>query len=112
MREGGSNGVIMEFHRRKKILLQNFALCMILLAVGLALSQLADQMSNFLGISSAGWSAIAIAQMVIGIIFALLGFNQYRCPQCDAIPRAHDKYYLGVAIHPSRCPNCGSRLSQ
>jgi hypothetical protein len=112
MREGDRNQLVAEFQRRRKILLQNFALSMVLFALGLAITQMAEQMPAFLGLSAAGWSAIAVAQMVIAIVFALLGFNQYRCPLCSKIPRAHDKYYLGVAIHPTRCPNCGARLSE
>jgi predicted RNA-binding Zn-ribbon protein involved in translation (DUF1610 family) len=103
--------VIEEFQRRRQTLLRNFALAMVLIGLGLGLRQLIDSYPNFLGIGVNTWRALSIAQLISGVVFAVTGFNQYKCPVCDKILRAHDKYYLGVAINPDKCPHCGARLS-
>lgn len=103
--------VVIEFQRRRTNMLQNFIFAMLLIALGLAIKQFSEQFHNFLGIKQAAWSAIAIAQLIAGVVIALRGFLQYRCPVCNEIVRAHDKYYLGVAVNPTHCPKCGKRLS-
>lgn len=106
--------IVLEFQRRRRRMLLNFAMALILFAVGFAILQLADFLPTLPLLSKIApreWSAFAIAQFVAGLVFALVGFQQYRCPACNNIPRAHDKYYFGVAIDPSHCPNCGARLN-
>jgi hypothetical protein len=103
--------MIVEFQRRRRRMLQNFAASMILIAVSLAISQLASSFPLFLNIGRKGWVAFAVAQFVSAVIFALIGFLQYRCPSCNKIIRGHDRHYLGVLIDPESCPNCGLRLS-
>lgn len=102
--------VIEEFQKRRRRMLQSFAICLALIAVSLIAIQIADMNSDFLGISKKGWYSLAVSQLIAGILIALTGFRQYKCPACNEIVRAHDKYYLGVAIDPRKCPNCGSRL--
>jgi hypothetical protein len=46
-----------------------------------------------------------------GVVFAVRGFRQFKCPVCNEIPRRHDKYYMGVTVNPDKCPHCGTRLS-
>ena len=87
-----------------------FILALILTALSLVLADVADRFPAFLGISSRFWSAFSIAQFVAGMIFAILGSRQYRCPACGKILRGRDKYYFGLDIDPSRCSNCGTRL--
>lgn len=103
--------MIAEFQRRRKRMLQNSALSMILVAVSLAVTQLANSFPLFLGIGRRGWVAFAVAQFVTGVVFAIIGLRQYRCPSCNKILRGADSHYLGVLIDPENCPNCGFRLS-
>jgi len=105
------NQVMMEFERRRKRMLQNFGIAMLLIMLSLVIREIVDSFPDFLGIGTKGWYALAVAQFVAGVVFALQGFLQYRCPVCREIIRGHDKYYLGVAINPSRCPKCGARLN-
>jgi hypothetical protein len=52
------------------------------------------------------------AVAVIGVsIVALtnIAFRHYRCPACDAVPRAHAQGG-GVLLNPSECPACGVPL--
>ncbi len=109
---GYDRQVMEEFERRRRRLLQNFGLAFTLFAFGLALTMAADFFPGFLGIGRRGWMAGALAQMIAGVIFAVAGFQQYRCPVCDAIIRGHDKYYLGVVMNPGKCPECGTRLQE
>ena len=102
--------ILEEFERRRKRLLQNFGFALLLFALGLALTQTGDFLPGFLGIGRRGWMAAAVAQMIAGVVFAVMGFQQYRCPVCDNIIRGHDKYYLGVLTNPGKCPECGTRL--
>lgn len=111
MQEVEEDRVVMEFRRRKKTMLQGFIFTMILFALGLLAKQFSEELQGFLGIGRTGWTAVAIAQLSAGVVIAVRGFLQYRCPVCNEIIRAHDKYYLGTAINPSRCPKCGARLS-
>ncbi len=86
-----------------------FAFTMVLMSVGLILLQLAGHFASPAG--GAGlWRALAVSQFVAGVVFALVGFEQYRCPSCNEIIRGHDRYYLGVVIDPGKCPHCGRRL--
>lgn len=103
--------VIEKFQKRRRRMLQSFGLCMLLIAVALCVRQVADVYPVFLGISRNGWLVFAISQLTAGIVIGLTGFLQYRCPVCNQIARAHDRYYLGVAMDPQKCPNCGSRLN-
>lgn len=102
--------VIVEFERRRKRMLLNFAIAMMLIMLSLVLRQMVDSFPDFLGIGSNGWYALAAAQFVAGVVFALIGFLQYRCPVCKEIIRGHDKYYFGVVVNPTHCPHCGARL--
>ncbi|MGA7878071.1 MAG: hypothetical protein WCA08_20600 [Desulfoferrobacter sp.] len=111
MQEIEKDRVVVEFQRRKKTMLQNFIFAMILIALGLTAKQFSEEIQGFLGIGRSGWTAVAIAQMIAGVVIALRGFLQYRCPVCNEIVRGHDKYYLGTVLNPSRCPKCGARLS-
>ncbi len=103
--------IIEIFQHRRKRMLQNFGVCMILIALSLVITQVADHFPYFLGIRRMMWVAIGIAQFVAGVVFGILGFLQYRCPVCSEIIRWHYRYYLGVTIDPDKCPNCGTRLS-
>ncbi|MDY0040955.1 MAG: hypothetical protein RBS57_11655 [Desulforhabdus sp.] len=111
MQELEKDPLVVEFQRRRTNMLQAFIFAILLIALALAIKQLSDQYQDFLGINQATWSAIAVAQLITGGVIALRGFLQYRCPVCNKIVRAHDKYYLGVAVNPTHCPKCGRRLS-
>jgi len=106
------NQVISEFQRRRRRMIHNFGFSLLLFALGLILMQLRDSCPDFLGVGHAGWSAAAMAQLIAGVVFALIGFQQYRCPVCNEIVKAHDKYYFGVAMDPSNCPKCGANLKK
>ncbi|NSW86621.1 MAG: hypothetical protein HPY84_09905 [Syntrophobacteraceae bacterium] len=110
MARTGKNTVVEEFERRRARMLRSFGACMLLIAFSLCVTQIADSFPGLFGIGRKGWMAFAAAQFAAGVVFALMGFRQYRCPVCHQIPRAHDKYYLGVAVDPEKCPNCGVRL--
>ncbi len=103
--------IIAEFDLRRKRMMYYFASSMILIALSLAISQIVDSTNAFLGIPQRIWSALGIAQFVAAVVFAIVGFRQYRCPSCGEIVRGHDKYYFGLAINPDKCPHCGTRLS-
>jgi hypothetical protein len=107
-----NDGVIAEFQRRRKRMLYSFGSAMMLFALGLVLMQIVDLLPGFLGIGRFGWKAAAIAQLTAGMIFALLGFSQYRCPVCETIIKGDDKYYLGVTLDPGTCPKCSARLRE
>jgi hypothetical protein len=104
------NQIMVEFERRRRRMLQNFGIAMLLVILSLLIREIVDSLPDLFGIGAKGWYALAAAQFVAAVVFALQGFLQYRCPVCREIIRGHDKYYLGVAINPSRCPNCGARL--
>lgn len=91
-------------------MLQNFGLCMGLLALGLGLRQIADSFPMLFGLSKEGWSILSIAQLLMGVVFAVAGYNQYRCPECNEIVKGDDKHFLGVSVDPEKCPTCGSKL--
>lgn len=112
MSQVNESQVILEFERRKKRLLHNFGAAMLLVLLSLVLREIVDSLPHLFGLGGRVWYSLAAAQFVCGVMFALRGFLQFRCPVCDEIPRGHDKYYLGVTIHPSRCPKCGARLSE
>ena len=107
---GFEDGVIPEFQRRRKRMLQHFGFALLLFVLALVLMQLADTLPGLLGIGRRGWAAIAVVQMIAGVVFALVGFQQYRCPTCYRIIRGHDRYWFGVLIDPGACPQCGVRL--
>lgn len=107
---GSDNGVISEFQRRRRLMLLNFGFSMALFALALLLAQFADSFPGFLGIERRGWTAGAIAQFIAGVVFAVVGFLQYRCPACNSIMRGQDKYPFGVVLDPDNCPKCGARL--
>lgn len=104
-------GVIEEFQRRRKRMVQYLGFSLILFAFGLLLMQFADMVPTLLGMGKRGWKTLAVVQLFAGVIFALLGFNQYRCPVCNEIVKGHDKYYLGTLMNPTKCPQCGARLN-
>ena len=103
--------IVEEFQRRRQVLLKNFVLAMILVALGLVLRQVVDSFPDLLGIPVKTWQALSIGQLMAGVVFAVKGFRQFKCPVCNEIPRGHDKYYLGVTVNPDKCPHCGTRLS-
>jgi len=35
-----------------------------------------------------------------------IAYRYYRCPACDAVPRAHAQG-RGILLNPSECPECG-----
>ena len=107
---GFDHGVIPEFQRRRRRMLLNFGFSLVLFALALLLVQFADSFPGLLGVSRRGWTAGAIAQFIAGVIFAVVGFLQYRCPVCNSIVRGHDKYPFGVVLDPGNCPKCGVRL--
>ena len=104
--------MIAEFQRRRKRMMVNFILCLVLMALSLVIAQIGDSFPELLGLGKGGWSALSAAQFVTGVVFAILGFLQYRCPSCQEIVRGHDRYYFGVLIDPEKCPNCGARLKE
>ncbi len=104
--------IIHEFQRRRKRLMVNFIFCLVLIAFSLVIAQVADSFPGFLGISRKGWTVFSTAQFVTGVVFAVVGFLQYRCPSCHEIVRGHDRYYFGVIIDPEKCPSCGTRLRE
>jgi hypothetical protein len=104
--------MIDEFQRRRRRLMVNFIFCLVLMALSLVLAQMGDSFPGFLGIGKRGWTIFSTAQFVTGVVFAILGFLQYRCPSCNEIVRGHDRYYFGVLIDPDKCPNCGTRLRE
>lgn len=103
--------IITEFERRRRRMLQNFGISMLLIMLSLLLREAVDSFPNLFGMSGNQWYAMAVAQFVAAVVFALAGLLQYRCPVCKELIRGHDKYYLGVIVSPSRCPNCGVKLS-
>ncbi len=112
MNSSSRENIITEFQRRRKRMLHNFGFCMILIALSLALLQLSDSYPILFGIGKNGWYALALAQFVAGVIFAITGFLQYRCPVCSEVIKGHDRYYLGVILDPDQCPHCRARLRE
>ncbi len=110
IQRGRQERIIAEFQQRRKRLLVNFGLAMVLIAVSLGLLQLGEDFPGFLGLSTRTWKSIGTAQFIAALFFAVSGFRQYRCPVCNEIPRAHDKFYLGAMTDPEKCPHCGTRL--
>jgi hypothetical protein len=102
--------VIEEFQQRRKRLMHSFGFCILLIALGLLILQIIDNRPTFLGVRLMAWKSFAAIQLVFGVLLALRGFRQYRCPVCDEIVKGHDKFYFGVLTDPERCPNCRSRL--
>ncbi len=109
--ERDAEWVIDEFQKRRNRMLRHFGVSMLLIALSLVLVDLAERFPTILGTGSRMVLAVGVAQFVTGVVFALIGFQQYRCPVCNQIARAHDKFYLGLATNPDHCPNCGARLS-
>ena len=103
--------IVLVFQQRRSRMLKSFGAAMLLIALSLALMNVADLWPDLLGLSARQWKALATAQFITGAVFAIRGFRQYRCPVCQEIIRGHDKFYLGVQVDPAKCPNCGARLS-
>lgn len=101
---------IKEFQSRRSRALHYFAFTMVLVVVALGSLQLSDQTADLFGIASRYWRAFGVAQMLAALVFAIIGFNQYRCPSCNEIIRGHDRYYLGIVFDPEECPHCGKPL--
>lgn len=110
MLHSGADKLIEEFQRRRIRMLRYFASSMVLIILALLLLQLSDSVTSFLTLGAKYWRALGVSQFVAAGFFAILGFNQYRCPSCNEIVRGHDRYYLGVVIDPEKCPRCGKRL--
>jgi len=106
----GDDNFVREFQRRRVRMLRYFGFSMLLMILALVCLQLSDGFVLFASMEDLNWSALATSQGIASLIFAIIGFNQYRCPACDVIVRGHDRYYLGVRIDPEKCPNCGKRL--
>jgi hypothetical protein len=104
--------MIVEFQKRRKRMMMNFIFCLVLIALSLVIAQIGDSFPGLFGIGKRGWSALSAAQFVTGVVFAIIGLLQYRCPSCHEILRGHDRYYFGVLIDPDKCPNCGTRLRE
>lgn len=107
---GFDHRVISEFQRRRRRLLLNSAFSLVLFALALALVQGADTFPSLLGVSRRGWTAAAVAQLIAGVIFAVIGVLQYRCPVCNGIVRGLGRSPFGVVPDPDECPRCGVRL--
>lgn len=108
---GGQEQVVVQFQQRRERMLKSFGAALLLIALSLGLKMISDSRPDLLGLTRLQWNALSVAQFIAGVIFAIRGFRQYRCPVCNNIVRGHDKYYLGVLLDPAKCPNCGSRLS-
>jgi hypothetical protein len=104
------NQIVEEFQMRRRKSLLSYGICILLIAFSLVLMQVADSYPALFGMYKRTWLSLAVAQLVAGVIFAIRGFTQYRCPSCNEIIKGHDKYYLGVLIDPEKCPNCNARL--
>ena len=105
-------GVIDEFQQRRKRMLHSFGFCILLIIFALLILQLIDDRPVFIGISQAAWKSLCAVQLILGIILAIRGYWQYRCPVCGEIVKGHDKFYFGVLTDPGHCPNCRSRLRE
>ena len=105
-------GVIDEFQQRRKRMLHSFGFCILLIIFALLILQLIDDRPVFIGISQAAWKSFCAVQLILGIILAIRGYWQYRCPVCGEIVKGHDKFYFGVLTDPGHCPNCRSRLRE
>lgn len=90
--------------------MQSFGFSLFLVALALALLQVADSFPGLFGMGRSGWIAVSVAQFAAGLGFALSGFLQYRCPKCRNIIKGQDRYYFGVDLDPTDCPHCGVRL--
>ncbi|MFZ2444977.1 MAG: hypothetical protein WAW37_01340 [Syntrophobacteraceae bacterium] len=110
MPPAGDDNFIREFQRRRTRMLRHFACSMVLIILALGFLQLSDLAAPFLALGLNQWRALAASQFAAAMVFAIIGFNQYRCPSCDELVRGHDIYYLGVVIDPEKCPHCGKRL--
>lgn len=88
----------------------SFGACLLLIALGLLLKQLADFYPGLFGLTERTWNSMALSQFAVGVLAALGGFNQYRCPVCNQIVRGSDKYCFGVLNNPVKCPHCHTRL--
>ncbi|NLI80481.1 MAG: hypothetical protein GX443_02175 [Deltaproteobacteria bacterium] len=111
MRPSGRE-VTVEFQRRRKRLLHNFGFALALFTLGLIFMQMADLFPGLLGVGGRGWKTAAFAQLLAGLVLAVTGFLQYRCPVCNSLLRGHDSYFFGVMLNPGKCPECGTRLQE
>lgn len=110
MNKAENNPFVKEFQLRRRRMFFYFGTSMILIVVSLLLMQLSDSTVSFLNLGDRQWRLLAASQFAAGLVFAVIGFKQYRCPSCNTIIRGHDRYYLGVVLDPARCPHCGKRL--
>ena len=106
------DGVIPAFQQRRKHMLKHFGFSLLLFVLALVLMQIGEALPDLLGLGRRGWTTAAAVQMIAGVVFALVGFLQYRCPACGNLLRGHDRYWLGVLIDPDKCPKCGVRLKE
>jgi hypothetical protein len=93
-------------------MMHSFGFCILLIILGLFILQVIDNRPVFLGISLPAWKSFAAVQLVLGVVMAVRGYWQYRCPVCEEIVKGHDKYYFGVLTDPERCPSCRSKLRE
>ena len=91
-------------------MLRCFGFSMVLIILALGLLQLSGHGVSFLTVASKHWRAVAVSQFAAAMVFAVIGFSQYRCPSCHELVRGHDKYHLGVVLDPHKCPSCGRQL--
>ncbi|MEN6442013.1 MAG: hypothetical protein ABFD97_25915 [Syntrophobacter sp.] len=102
--------IIADFQRRRRHMMYSFGACLLFIALSLLLKQFADSYPGLFGLTERTWNSLALSQFAVGVLAALRGFNQYRCPVCNHIVRGTDKYYFGVLNNPERCPQCHTRL--
>lgn len=104
--------VIEEFQLRRKRMMHGFGFCILLILFSLLLLQVIENRPVFIGISQAAWKSFCAVQLIIGILLAIRGYRQYRCPVCGEILKGHDPFYFGVLTDPEQCPHCRSRLRE
>jgi len=110
MDRAGVDFFVKEFQRRRKRVLRCFAFSTALVIVALGLLEISDRAHGFFTVGSGFGRALAASQLAAALVFAVIGYNQYRCPSCNDIIKGHDRYYLGIVFDPEECPRCGKPL--
>ncbi len=104
--------IIEEFQLRRRRMMHAFGFCILLIMFSLLILQVIEERPVFIGISQAAWKSFCAFQLIVGILLAVGGYRQYRCPVCGEIVKGHDKFHLGVMTDPESCPNCRTRLRE